>query len=77
MGANLPIFWVKITKCKPTPNMGISMIPSPTNDPICSCVFMRRSKFFMIVFIYVDNLNIIRNLVKLQNVVKLLKENLR
>lgn len=45
------------------------------NDPICPCVFIKRSKSkFVIISIYVDDLNIIRTLEKPQNAVNYLKK---
>ena len=45
------------------------------NDHICPCIFIRRSKYeFVIVSVYVDDLNIIETSKQLSEVVECLKK---
>ena len=45
------------------------------NDPICPCIFIRRSKYeFVIICVYVDDLNNIGTPKDLSKVVKCLKK---
>lgn len=48
------------------------------NGPICHCVFIKNSKYgFAIVTIYVDDINLIRNLEDIQNIADYLKGTLK
>ena len=46
-----------------------------TNDPICLCVFIKKSKIeFAIIAVYVDNMNLIETLEKLSKTAEYLKK---